>query len=181
MNFPELFQDWYEWIDFLREPNEDFPFENLWKGLRESEEENAWTFIEENYLEKYRMFVRVFPDYGSSGVWENPYPGNGAVLNIDPEETLGLPLEVCELLKEYQDYFDKNSPRDPSNEWEEDPCDHDEWDAWGLRVAKEVKRFTSPDVYIEFHQFRELVIINDEVVELDVPEFIKNLTRQNDL
>ena len=44
-------------------------------------------------------------------------------------------------------------------------------------VAKEVKRFLPPDFYVEYHLFRELSIIDKEVIELDVPEFIRNLSK----
>jgi hypothetical protein len=48
-------------------------------------------------------------------------------------------------------------------------------DEWGLRIAKDVKRNLPSDYYVEFHVFRELVIADDGVIELDIPEWIREL------
>ena len=174
MKNPDLFHEWRDYVLEYSYSKDEFPeFErsSLWKNLQIENEERAWLFIERNYLDRYRMIVAVAPDYAATGIWENSWPDGGAACEIAFED-LDLPQEVCDKLQEWQDFFDKYSP---INDESEDPCDHDKWDAWGLAVAKEVKRFAPPDVYVEFHPFRELALVNGEVVELDVPEFIRGL------
>ena len=165
MKYPELFITWSKFVF-----REEYP-DPVMKGLSAEKREAVWLFIEENYINKYRMFVKIDVDYGSSGIWQNPFPGTrAAVINLHCE-TLELPPEVCKKLDEWQEYFDLNA-----TPWEEiDPCDYELLDRWGLEVAKEVKRYAPTDVYIEYHQFRELVLQGDEVIELGVPTYIRDL------
>ncbi len=169
MKYPHLYKDWHDYDLLYQFPQIERI--QLWKKLRVEDEERAWLFIEEHYLDKYSKFVKIDLDYSSTGIWENPFPSNRADININPT-SLGLPEEVCKDLEEWQDYFDLHS-----RPWDADEsCDYEKLDKWGLIIAKKVKLFTQPNVYVEYHPFRELAIIRNEVVELDVPEFLKILT-----
>ena len=170
MKYPNLYQMWrnhdlrYKLTYFERHP--------LWQNLRVEDEERVWLFIEEHYFDRYHKFIQIYPEWESTGLWKKPFPGSDDLgFNISCDH-LGLPQDVCKKVQEWQDYFDNYA--EPWNK--EDPCDYQKLNEWGLAVAKEVKRCAPPDFYVEYNQLCELVIIDDEVIELDVPEFIRNLT-----
>ncbi len=166
MKYPDLFQKWKNHdLKFRHE------FESLYERLKEEDEEKVWLFIEEFYLDRYSGFISVWFDLGSTGLWRIPFPGSEDKGPMVEPDFISLPADMCEKLKAWRDYLNENS-----RPWENnDPCEYEKANRWGMEVAKEIRRVTSPSIYIEYNPFRELVIEDGEVVELDVPEFITKL------
>jgi hypothetical protein len=171
MKYPDRYQKWHNHdLQYKSSSGERTP---LWENLRVEDEEIVWLFIEKFYLDKYRFLIKVWPEYCSTGLWKISFPGSLGVDGNVSCDSLGLPKALCSNIQEWQDYFDEFSLP-----WEvEDPCDYQKLNDWGLALAKEVKRFAPPDYYVEYNSFRELVIIGNEVVELDIPDFIRDLTK----
>lgn len=146
----------------------------LWEKLAAEDEIAAWLFIEENYLEKYKMFVKIEPEWSSSGIWQIHYPGSIGTGPCLVDNYLDLPQSVCDKVQAWQEYFDNNA-----KPWREkdDPMDYDLFDQWGLEVAREVKRFAPPDYYVEYHWFRELVLVGDKVIHKEIPEYIRKFAK----
>ena len=83
----------------------------------------------------------------------------------DPDD-FKLPPDLSARLRAWHDNIDYNY--DPSVK--EDSFDWDASEREGLAVAKLIKAHIGPDIYLEYNSFRELKIVGDTVVELDVPD-----------
>jgi hypothetical protein len=144
----------------------------LWKNLKPDDELKVWHYIEDHYLEKYRMFFQVDVDWGSTGLWEIQTPGSTGTLACYPNDYLGSPPQVVKDLTEWVQGYDENA-----QPWKSDDAfDYDEFAQNGLEIAKKIKLYAPKDIYLQFHVFQEIVVIDDGVIELDVPLFIQNLT-----
>lgn len=170
MKYQSLYESWRN--HDLRYTMPSFERHPLWKNLRASDEERVWLFIEENYLDKYSMFIRIDPEWSSSGIWDIYFPGATGTGPCLIDNYLDLPKVVCDKVQAWVDYYD-NYARPWKNE--NDPMDYDLLNMWGLNVAKIVKRFAPSNYYVEYHYFRELVISGNEVIEKEIPEFVRNL------
>lgn len=106
--------------------------------------------------------------------WQIDYPGSMGTGPCLVNNYLDLPKDVCNEVQDWQDYYDRDA-----QPWraEGDPMDYDVLHEWGLRVTKEVRRFVPPDYYIEYNLFQELVIAGNEVIEKEVPEYLRNLAK----
>jgi len=142
----------------------------FYEGLRREDEPIVWRFIEENYLLKYKSFVRIDFDWMADGLWEIPFPGSvGLDVSVSPEY-FKMPEPLATRTHAWQAALDRL-------ELEEENPDHEASEAEGLEIAKEVKLFFGEDYYVEFRPFREISIRDGEAIELDVPAFITDLTR----
>ncbi|MCL4488985.1 MAG: hypothetical protein M1570_12760 [Chloroflexi bacterium] len=166
---PELFRRWKNHDLILQALiGEPCP---LYRNLAAKDIEKVWLFIEESYLGKYTAFIGIGFDYGSSGLWLIPFPGSSAYGPMLEPEGISLPLHIAQELKAWVDYIDDTSGFGHGLE----PRDDEMADRWGLEVAMQVRKVTPPNIYVEFHPFRELVIQDGDVVELEVPELIRRL------
>ena len=146
----------------------------FYEGLRQEDEAVVWRFIEENYLRKYRSFVRVDFDWMADGLWEIPFPGSVSMgVSVSPEN-YGMPGPLAARVHAWQANLDT---REPIGEVEYEDFDHEASDAEGLEIAKGVKLFLGDDYYVEYWPFREISIKGGEAVELGVPAFILDLAR----
>lgn len=168
MKFPDRYQKWCDHdLDGFASP--------LYKGLRPEDRPKVWRFIEEQYLEKYQRILTVNFDWGAWGLWQPLFPGSLDMGLAIPPEQFGLPPEIAASLLAWQEYGDQHmEPWNPKNVF-----DHDMWSAWGLQVAKRVAVAVPRNIYLEYHPFRQLVVgERGEIVELEVPAFIRELTGQ---
>ena len=146
----------------------------FYEGLRQEDEAVVWRFIEENYLRKYRSFVRVDFDWMADGLWEIPFPGSvGMDVSVSPEN-YGMPGPLAARVHAWQANLDT---REPIGEVNHEDFGYEASDAEGLEIAKGVKLFLGDDYYVEFRLFREIAIRNGDAVELEVPAFITDLAR----
>ncbi len=142
--------------------------------MRREDEPVVWRFIEENYLRKYRGFVRIDFDWMADGLWEIPFPGSVSMGSSLSPEDFGMPGPLAARVHAWQANLDS---REPGAEPEEEGFDYEASDAEGFEIAREVKLFLGNDYYVEYWPFREISIRDGEAVELGVPAFITGLTR----
>ena len=174
MRFPDLFELWTS--HDLGVPG--FGFGDLrpefYRGLRREDEPVVWRTIEENYLSRYKGFVRVDFDWMADGLWEIPFPGSVRMGGYRSPADYGMPEPLAARIQAWQANLDT---RDPTAEPENEDFDYEASDAEGLEIAREVKLFLGDDYYVEFLPFREISVRDGEAVELEVPAFIADLTR----
>ncbi len=174
MRFPDLFELWTS--HDLGVPG--FGFGDLrpefYRGLRREDEPVVWRTIEENYLSRYKGFVRVDFDWMAEGLWEIPFPGSVRMGGYRSPADYGMPEPLAARIHAWQANLDT---RDPTAEPENEDFDYEASDAEGLEIAREVKLFLGDDYYVEFWPFREISIRDGEAVELEVPAFITDLAR----
>lgn len=144
----------------------------IWENLQPCDEDKVWLYIENHYLDKYRMLFQVDCDWGSTGIWEIASPASTATGACYPNDILGSPPDVVSELEAWVNFHDQNA----CPECEKDDFDYTTFGAWGLSIAKKIKWCAPNDIYLEFHVFQELVKVDDGVIELDVPEYIQKLT-----
>ena len=174
VRFPKLFGQWtgHDLADHGSALGSFRP--EFYEGLRREDEPVVWRFIEEDYLSKYKSFVRIDFDWMADGIWEIPFPGSVALdLSLSPEY-FGMPRPLAARIHAWQANLDT---RDPGAEPENEDFDYEASDAEGLEIAREVKLFLGDDYYVEFLPFREISVRDGEAVELEVPAFIADLTR----
>jgi len=177
MKYPDFYQSW-----LVREVHNSYKCHDnnaLYEQILSKDEERAWLFIEEKYLDHYRELIKVNPDTAETGLYAIEYPGHlgGWVIDYD---YLPLPEAVIKKIQEWMAYFDDCALGESEKPFEK-RFDWDFIDSWGLSVAKEVKRNLPPNIYVEYNYFKELVVRDNEVIELDVPEFIRQLTMQKSI
>lgn len=165
MQFPDRYKHWCS-------HDLDGGYSKLYKGLQVEDRAKVWAFIEENYLERYRLILLLGFDWGAEGIWSPPFPGSVAMGGAWDLKNLGLPEEVAATVLEWHDFADeRNAPWDPNCTF-----DYDSWGRWGLQVAKRVRLALPEDIYLEYHPFRQLVAGDrGSVLELEVPAFIQAL------
>ena len=163
IKFPDEYSQWMaqDIAQFRRDyyanvPDADFP--------------EIWRFIEDRYLTNYLEFLLIAFEWSATGLWRIPFPGSVGMGECWGPDHIGLPKCIAEELQAWHDEIDRNC--DPS------APDEFDWvasDTEGLALAKKIKAFVGVDHYVEFHPFRELIIVDGEVIEAEVPEFIGNL------
>ena len=174
MKSPGLFRLWTEHDLAYHGPEFGSYRPAFYEGLGREDEPVVWRFIEENYLLKYRGFVRIGFDWMADGLWEIPFPGSVTMGLASSPENFGMPEPLSARIHAWQANLDS---REPGAEPEEEDFDYEASEAEGLEIAGEVKLFLGSDHYVEYREFREISIKNGLAVELEVPAFITDLTR----
>ena len=146
----------------------------FYEGLRREDEPLVWRFIENNYLLRYRDFLRVEHEWTAEGLWRIPFPGSVRMGEFRSPVDYGMPAPLAARLRAWQDNLDT---RDPFAEPDDEDFDYEASDAEGLEISKEVKLFLGHGYYVEYWPFREISIKGGEAVELEVPAFITGLAR----
>ena len=175
MKFPGLYRQWtgHDLADHGPELGSFRP--GFYEGLGQGDESVAWRFIEENYLLRYRDFLRVEFEWTADGLWRIPFPGSAGMGEFRSPTDYGMPASLGARIRAWQANLDTRDPfADPDDD---EGFDYEASDSEGLEVAKEVKLFLGDDYYVEFYRFREIAIQDDEAVELEVPRFITDLAR----
>jgi len=175
MRFPGLYGQWtgHDLADHGPDLGSSRP--EFYEGLRRADEPAVWRFIVENYLLRYRDFLRVEHEWTAEGLWRIPFPGSVGMGEFRSPADYGMPAPLAARVYAWQANLDTRDPfADPGDD---EGFDYEASDAEGLEVAKEVKLFLGDDCYVEFRPFREIVIRDGEAVELEVPGFITDLAR----
>ncbi len=142
--------------------------------LSEAEQEAVWSFIEQNYLLKYKKLLKVEFEYGSSGLWEIPFPGSVSLSCMLRPEDYGVSSKLAGELEDWVKYIDDNYEQWPGGK----KPDWKKADAWGLEVAKKIRRELGNEYYLERRPFKELVIRDGEVVELPIPSEVSRFGKK---
>ena len=145
----------------------------IFRGLRPSDRTTYWGIMEEEYLSKYADFARIEFDYGSTGIWNIPYPGS---LTTGPSrgwDFLNIDIELGAELQEWVDDIDSRmqpwNDRRPSDE------------AWlnirkrGLEITFNICKVSPSNIYLEFNALRQVECVNGVSFEKPYNERIKNV------
>ena len=147
----------------------------FYEGLRRENESLVWRFIEDNYLLRYRDFLRVAHEWTAEGLWRIPFPGAVGMGEVRSPADYGMPAPLAARVHAWQANLDTRDPfADPDDD---EGFDYEASNAEGLEIAKEAKLFLGEDNYVEYWPFREISIKGGEAVELEVPAVIAGLAR----
>ncbi len=175
MRFPGLYGQWTGHDLAYHGPEFGSYRPEFYEELRREDEPVVWRFIEENYLLRYKDFLRVEFEWTADGLWRIPFPGSVGIGKFRSPADYGMPAPLAARIQAWQDNLDTRDPfADPDDD---EGFDYEASDNEGLETAKEVKLFLGDDYYVEYWPFREISIRDDEAVELEVPAFITDLTQ----
>lgn len=167
MKYPDEYRLWVRHV--LAEHRPDF-----YARLSEAEQVEVWSFIEQNYLLKYKRLLRVEFEFGSSGLWVIPFPGSVSMGGMVLPEDYGVSPKVAGELEAWVRYIDDNFEPWPSGK----KPDWEKVGTRGLEVAKKVKAEIGSEYYLERRLFRELAIHDGEVIELPIPSAIERFGKK---
>jgi len=105
--------------------------------------QRVWMAIEEQFLSRYEYFLRVWPEWCSSGIWSVPYPGSRVAGGMVDYQYLPLPSELVGRFKAWQEEYDHSSPVG-SHE-----LDWDRFSQTAEELARDLKRQVGPRIYVE--------------------------------
>jgi hypothetical protein len=141
-----------EWIAFWQQDIcERDEFGTCFPALSLAEARRVWMAMEEHFFARYDDFLRVWPEWHSSGIWSPPYPGSRAAGGMVDYANLPLPAELVEQFKAWQAEFDEGHPGDPVS-------DPEGFTKTGERLARELKRCVGPGTYVEFNELVEVMM-----------------------
>ncbi len=175
MRFPRLYGQWtgHDLVD--HGPGLGSIRPEFYEGLLREDEPLVWRYIEENYLLRYRDFLRVEHEWTAEGLWWIPFPGSVGMGGFRSPADYGMPAPLTARVRAWQANLDTRDPfADPDDD---EGFDYEASDSEGLETAREVKLFLGEDYYVEYWPFREISIKDGSAVELGVPAFIADLAR----
>lgn len=94
-------------------------------------------------MKKYKMYLRVWEEYGSSGIWSIENPKQKIPIRMVSYEMLNLPQSLIDEFKSWIDDFDENQPFPPSD-W-----DSESFDKKGDELSQKLKDFLGDEYYVE--------------------------------
>ena len=127
----------------------------FYEGLRREDEPLVWRFIEEEYLLRYKDFLRVEHEWTADGLWRIPFPGSVGMGEFRSPVDYGMRGSLAARVRAWQAELDT---RDPFADPDDEGFDYEASDAEGLEVSRGVKLFLGDDYYVEFRPFREISI-----------------------
>lgn len=149
----------------------------LYAKLNEADYEEVWSFIEDNYILKYKRLLRIEFDYGSSGLWEIPFPASVSSPCMLHPENFGISPALAKELQSWVDYIDSFYDSLPAPAGMTPDIKSE---TWGLEIAKKIKAEIGNDYYLEFNPFKELIILNGDAVERPIPPLIKRYAKTDE-
>jgi hypothetical protein len=143
-----------EWETFLSEIADYPKWRSHFGKLSESDAQRVWSIIEQQFFPAYTCFVRVWPDWCSSGIWQVPFPGSRfAGWMLDPAMHLGISVELQDQFKRWQASFDSHAPWAAPEEFD--------WFAFNAeeqRLTRALKREVGESVYVECDELQEVLM-----------------------
>ena len=142
-----------EWEKFwTHDVCESDEFQTSFPGLGLSDARRVWLAMERQFFCRYRFFLRVWPEWGSSGIWLIPYPGSRTSgPNLSGYESLSLSAEMKSRFIEWQEKFWEAEPWVSTNEF-----DYSAHHQFGIELAKSLKREVGESIYVEWDQLDEV-------------------------
>jgi hypothetical protein len=142
-----------EWMTFWKtDICEKDEFHTWFPRLSLTEARHVWMATEEHFFAQYDDFLRVWPEWCSSGIWAPPYPGSRDAGGMVDYKYLPLPDELIERFKAWQAEYDNSSPVGP----------HElDWDCFSQTadgLARDLKQYVGPRIYVEHRELVEVLI-----------------------
>jgi hypothetical protein len=116
-----------------------------------AEARRVWLAMEEHFFAKYDYFLRVWPEWGSSGIWAPPYPGSRRAGGMVDYQYLPLPADLMERFKAWQAEFDDHEP------WAPEEFDWDQHARVADGLARDLKQCVGPRIYVEHRELIEVL------------------------
>lgn len=140
-----------EWMLFWKtDICEKDEYDTAFPRLSLVEARRVWLRMEEHFCGKYDYFLRVWPEWYSSGIWAPPYPGSRTVGGMVDYKYLPLSAELIDRFKAWQAEFDEGHPGEPV-------ADPEGFTKRAEGLARELKRCVGIRVYVEFHELIEVL------------------------
>jgi hypothetical protein len=140
-----------EWMTFWKQDIcEKDEFHTWFPQLSLAEARRMWLAMEEHFFGKFDYFLRVWPEWCSSGIWAPPYPGSRAAGGMVDYKHLPLPDDLVERFNAWQAEFDAGSQGDPM-------LDPERFTATAEGLACDLKRCVGPRIYVEFRELVEVM------------------------
>lgn len=142
-----------QWMTFWKQDIcENDEFHTWFPRLSLVDARRVWSAMEEHFLAKFEYFLRVWPEWGSSGIWSVPYPGSRNAGGMIDYEYLPLPFELVERFKAWQLEYDDHEPWAPERfDWKRHARIAD-----GL--AHDLKQCVGPRIYVEHRELVEVLM-----------------------
>ena len=138
-----------EWMMFWKEDICEKDEGHTWfPQLSLAEARRVWLAMEEHFFAKYDCFLRVWPEWCSSGIWAPPYPGSRRSGGMVDYMYLPLPDELIERFKAWQAEYDDSPPGGPHEP------DWDRFSQTADELAHDLKRHVGPRIYVERRELR---------------------------
>ena len=133
-------------------------FHTWFPQLPLSEAQCVWIAMEEHFLSQYDYFLRVWPEWYSSGIWAPPYPGSRVAGGMVDYRNLPLSAGLVERFKTWQAEFDEVHPGDPVS-------DSEGFTQRAEELARDLKRHVGPRIYVEFYELILSFVIRSECLQ----------------
>lgn len=112
----------------------------------------TWTVMEEHFFSNYDDFLRVWPEWCSSGIWSPPYPGSRRSGGMVDYQYLPLDSELVERFKAWQAEYDNSPPGGPVE------LDWERFSTTAQGLARDLKRCVGPRIYVEWDELIEVLM-----------------------
>ena len=141
------------WMMFWQEDIcEKDQFHTEFPRLSLSEARRLWLAMEVSFFARYDDFLRVWPEWCSSGIWSVPFPGSRRAGGMVDYKYLPLPEELVARFKAWQSVYDEHEP------WAPEKVDWKSFNATADELARELKRCVGPRVYVERVELLEVLM-----------------------
>ena len=140
-----------EWARFWGEICEKDEFHSWFPTMSLAEAQRVWLAMEEHFFAKYEMFVRVWREWGSSGIWAPPYPGSRGAGRMISYDYFDLPPELVGRFKNWQAEYDDHQP------WAPEKFDWKRHARIGGALAGDLKALLGPTIYVEHRELVEIL------------------------
>jgi hypothetical protein len=141
-----------EWILFWKtDICEKDEFHTWFPRLSLAEARRVWLAMEEQFFSRYDYFLRVWPEWSSSGIWAPPYPGSRAAGGMVDYQYLPISEDLVERFKAWQAEFDGHEP------WAPEKFDWKRHARIADGLARDLKQCVGPRIYVEHRELTEVL------------------------
>jgi hypothetical protein len=142
-----------QWMLFWKQDIcENDQFHTCFPRLSLEEARLVWLAIEEHFFARYDYFLRVWPEWGSSGIWSVPYPGSRNAGGMVDYQYLPLPFDLVERFKNWQAEYDDHEP------WAPEKFDWNRHARIADGLARDLKQCVGIRIYVEHRELVEVLI-----------------------
>jgi hypothetical protein len=136
-------------LEDICEKNE---FHTWFPQLPLREAQRVWVAMEEHFFAQYDYFLRVWPEWCSSGIWAPPYPGSRRAGGMVDYEYLPLPEELVVRFKAWQAEFDDHEP------WAPEKFDWVRHARIADGLSRDLKQCVGSKIYVEHRELVEVLM-----------------------
>jgi hypothetical protein len=140
------------WMIFWKEDIcENDEFRTRFPGMSMVAAQRVWPAMEDHFFARYEKFVRIWPEWCSSGIWAPPYPGSRRADGMIDYDYFQLPANLVARLKAWQAEFDDHEP------WAPEKFDWDHYSRTEEALAVDLKAVLGPNIYVEHRGLMEIL------------------------